>query len=60
MDGNENKATPMFEEGLAVARRLGDRPHTYIALYNLAQVALSRSDHDSAAAHLNEDGSARP
>jgi non-specific serine/threonine protein kinase len=44
----------MFEEGLAVARRLGDRPHTYIALYNLAQVALSRGDHRRAATLFEE------
>ncbi len=36
MGGDEDRATPMFEESLAVARRLGDRPHTSIALYNLA------------------------
>jgi tetratricopeptide (TPR) repeat protein len=54
MGGDEDKATPMFEESLAVAWRLGDRPHTYIALYNLAQVALSRGDQDRAAALFEE------
>ena len=42
--GDLGRATHMFEEGLAMARRLGDRLSTYIALYNLAQVALSRGD----------------
>jgi hypothetical protein len=45
----------MFEEGLAVARQIGDRTSTYISLYNLAQAALSRSDYDGAA-HLFEEG----
>src|SRR3712207_9432680 len=44
----------MFEGGLAVARRIGDRSSTYIALYNLAQAALSRSDYDGAASLLEE------
>jgi hypothetical protein len=44
----------MFEEGLAVARRIGDRTSTYIALYNLAQAALSRSDYDGAASLFEE------
>ena len=44
----------MFEEGLAAARRLGDKAHTYIALYNLAQVALSRGDHDGAVTLFEE------
>jgi non-specific serine/threonine protein kinase len=38
----------MFEEGLAAARRIGDRTSTCTALYNLAQAALSRSDYDEA------------
>jgi tetratricopeptide (TPR) repeat protein len=46
--GDEGQAIPMFEEGLAAARRIGDRSSTYIALYNLAQAALSRSDYDGA------------
>ncbi len=52
--GDEDKATPMFEEGLAVARRIGDRGSAYIALYNLAQMALSRGDHDGAATLFEE------
>ena len=41
--GDLGRATHMFEVELAMARRLGDSLSTYIALYNLAQVALSRA-----------------
>src|SRR3712207_8511861 len=44
----------MFEEGLAVARQIGDRSSTFIALYNLAQAALSHSDYDEAASLFEE------
>jgi hypothetical protein len=44
----------MFEEGLALARRIGDKAAAYIALYNLAQVALSREDYQGASALLEE------
>ena len=44
----------MFEEGLTVARRLGDRNSAYIALYNLALMALSLGDYDNAAPLLEE------
>ena len=54
MGGDESQAAPMFEEGLAVARRIGDRTSTYIALYNLAQAALSRNDYDGAAPLFKE------
>ncbi len=54
MRGEEDKATPLFEEGLAVARRIGDRASAYIALYNLAQVALSRGEHDRATTLFKE------
>jgi hypothetical protein len=37
-----------------VARRIGDRGSAYIALYNLAQVALSYGDHDRAATLFEE------
>ena len=36
------------------ARRIGDRTSTYIALYNLAQMALSRGD--DLAAHMLKEG----
>jgi tetratricopeptide (TPR) repeat protein len=54
MRGDEGQAISMFEEGLAVARRIGDRSSTYISLYNLAQAALSRSDYDEAALLFEE------
>ncbi len=44
----------MFEEGLALARRMGDRSVAYVALYNLAQVSLARRDYDGAAAIFKE------
>ena len=44
----------MFEEGLALARRKGDRTGAFIALYNLAQVNLSGGDHDGAATLFEE------
>jgi hypothetical protein len=44
----------MFEEGLALARRMGDRSAAYIALYNLAQVSLARRDYGGAAAIFKE------
>ena len=37
-----------------MARRLGERLGTYITLYNLAQVALSRGDHDGAVSLFEE------
>ncbi len=52
--GDLGRATQMFEEGLAMARRLGDRLSTYIALYNLAQVALSRGDYHGAVSLFEE------
>jgi len=54
MRGEEHKATPMFEEGLAVARRIGDRTSAYVTIFNLALLALSRGDHDDAAMLLEE------
>ena len=44
----------MFKEGLALARRKGDRTGSFIALYNLAQVTLSGGDHDGAATLFEE------
>jgi non-specific serine/threonine protein kinase len=44
----------MFGEGLALAREVGDRTVTYIALYNLAQVALYHDDHDGAVTFFEE------
>ena len=52
--GDTGRATHMFEEGLAMARRLGERLGTYIALYNLAQVTLSRGDYNGAVSLFEE------
>jgi hypothetical protein len=54
IQGEQDRAIPMFEEGLAQARKRGDRLGTYNALYNLAQVALSRSDHGLATRRFEE------
>ena len=43
-----------LDEGLAVARELGDRSLAGIALANLARVALDQGDHDAAAALARE------
>ena len=48
IQGDQDRAIPMFQEGLAQARKRGDRLGTYNALYNLAQVALARGDHELA------------
>jgi DNA-binding CsgD family transcriptional regulator len=45
----------MFEHGLAAAHRIGDGTTTYITLYSLALLAISRSDYDDAA-NLFEKG----
>ena len=54
LQGDQGGAVPMFQEGLAIARRSGDRPSAYVALYNLAQVALSRRDYRGATDLLKE------
>ena len=55
LGGDADEAVRLIEEGLASAERRGDRLTSYIALYNLFQVELARSDHDAARRHL-EDG----
>lgn len=52
--GEPEGAVDHIEEGLASARRRGDRLTIYIALYNLSQVALQRGRHDEARGHLDE------
>lgn len=52
--GDADRAVQEIERGLASARRRGDRLSSYIALYNLSQVELSRGAHDRARAHLVE------
>ena len=52
--GEPDEAVRRIEDGLASARRRGDRLASYIALYNLCQVELSRGDHARARTHLEE------
>jgi tetratricopeptide (TPR) repeat protein len=47
-------AAPEIERGLELARMRRDRLATYVALYNLAQAAISLGDHAAARAHLSE------
>jgi predicted ATPase/DNA-binding XRE family transcriptional regulator len=51
---DHDQAAAMMEEGLALARKLGDRLSISNALYSLAQVAQARGDHDSAARRFEE------
>jgi hypothetical protein len=52
--GDLGGAERMFEEGLASARRRGDPLCSYVALYNLAQLALARENLALAARTLEE------
>jgi tetratricopeptide (TPR) repeat protein len=52
--GDPDEALRRVEDGLASARRRGDRLASYIALYNLCQVELSRGEHARARRHLEE------
>jgi tetratricopeptide (TPR) repeat protein len=54
IQGEHDQAAAMMEEGLALARKLGDRLSISNALYSLAQVAQARGDHDSAACRFEE------
>jgi non-specific serine/threonine protein kinase len=54
IQGDHDRATATIEEGLALARKLGDRIGTNDALYVLAQVAQARGDHDLAARRFEE------
>ena len=54
IQGDHDQAAAMMEEGLALARKLGDRFSISNALYSLAQVAQARGDHDSAARRFEE------
>jgi predicted ATPase/DNA-binding XRE family transcriptional regulator len=54
LDGDPDQAVAQIELGLASARRRGDRLSTYIALYNLSQVELTRGRHAEARRHLEE------
>ncbi len=52
--GDPDEAVRRVEDGLASARRRGDRLASYIALYNLCQVELSRGEHARARRPLEE------
>lgn len=52
--GDADAAATSVGRGLARARARGDRLATFIALYNLAQIAITREDHASARTHLVE------
>lgn len=52
--GDLGRARRMFEEGLESARRRGNSLGTYVALYNLAQLALVEDDLALAAGTLQE------
>jgi tetratricopeptide (TPR) repeat protein len=54
IQGDHDRAAAMMEEGLALARKLGDRLGINNALYSLAQIAQSRGDHASAARMFEE------
>jgi tetratricopeptide (TPR) repeat protein len=54
LQGDPAGAVSEIERGLQIARSRGDRLSTYVALYNLAQVALAAGDHPQAQAHLEE------
>jgi predicted ATPase/transcriptional regulator with XRE-family HTH domain len=54
LEGDADAAVDQIEQGLASARRRGDRLSAYIALYNLSQVELGRGRHDRARRHLEE------
>jgi tetratricopeptide (TPR) repeat protein len=52
--GDHDRAAATLEEGLALARKLGDRIGINDALYVLAQVAQACGDHDLAARRFEE------
>ena len=54
LEGDADGAVAHIEQGLASARRRGDRLTSYIALYNLSQVEMNRGDHARAREHLEE------
>ena len=54
LQGDVPTAVAEIERGLTLARGRGDRLSTYVALYNLAQVALAAGDHARARVYLEE------
>jgi predicted ATPase len=54
IQGDHDRAATMIEEGLALARKRGDRLGINDALYVLTQIAQARGDHDLAARRFEE------
>jgi predicted ATPase len=54
LSGDPRGAVGQIERGLASARSRGDRLSSYIALYNLSQVAAATGDLTAARQHLEE------
>jgi hypothetical protein len=54
IQGDLGRAAAAMEEGLALARKLGDRLGISNGLYSLAQVAQASGDHDLAARRFKE------
>ena len=54
LEHDHDGAVVEIQRGLDLARARGDRLSTYIALYNLSQVAIAAGDHTRARGHLEE------
>ncbi len=54
LQGDHADAVAEIERGHALARERGDRLSTYVALYNLSQVAFAAGDQEQARRHLDE------
>jgi predicted ATPase len=52
LEGDQDGAVALIEQGLDSARQRGDRLTSYIALYNLSQVEMNRGNHTRAREHL--------
>jgi hypothetical protein len=54
LQGDPTAAVVEIHRGLSIARGRGDRLSTYVALYNLSQVAIAGGDHPAARSYLDE------
>jgi predicted ATPase/transcriptional regulator with XRE-family HTH domain len=54
LQGDPTAAVDEIHRGLAIARGRGDRLSTYVALYNLSQVAIAGGDYAAARGYLDE------
>jgi hypothetical protein len=54
LQGDAAGAVSEIRQGLRIARGRGDRLSTYVALYNLSQVAIASGDHAAARGYLDE------